>query len=287
MTMTDQRPLAILLADRAVIEVAGPDAASFLQGLVTNDVERLESGQARYAALLTPQGKLIADFFVLRTEDGFLIDVHESLAESLIKRLSLYRLRAKATVQPAANGVRVAAVIGAIPPGFVADPRLEALGGRFIGRVAELETATEGMARGTLDDYRAHRMALGVPETPAEMIPEQDFAHEIGIPELNGVDYKKGCFVGQEIVARVRHRATVRKRLLPVTGEFHAVPAPLDLEGKEIGTLRAYTGRRGFAEVKVEPFLDAERAGRPITIADRIVTVRWPAYLPRPEEPQT
>lgn len=230
-------PLLARLASRAVIAVSGPDWRSFLQGLLTQDVETLAVGELRFAGLLTPQGKLLYDLFVAGTEDGALLDVATAHRDAILARLTMYRLRAKADL--AASDRPVIAVFGgeASGPGLYADPRLPALGAR-----AYHDRATNADE----DAYEAHRLALGVPG-PADWGSEANYPIEANFDLLAGIDFKKGCFVGQETTSRMKRRGTIKNRMLPIT--FEGAPPAF---GSEVlaGDLRAgevLGGREGRA----------------------------------------
>ncbi|MCI3131326.1 YgfZ/GcvT domain-containing protein [Phenylobacterium aquaticum] len=228
-----------LLPGRALIALSGEDWRSFLQGLITQDVETLAPGEARFAALLTPQGKLMYDLFMVGRPDGAWLEVEADRREALIQRLAMYRLRAK--VQIAADDAPVSALWGGEAPsdgGWVADPRLPALGHRGYGAAAPV-TAEEA-------DYDAHRLDLGVPG-PADWGFEETYPIEANFDLLGGIDFKKGCFIGQETTSRMKRRGQIKTRMLPISFEGEG-PAP----GAEIlaGTLRAgevLSGRDGRA----------------------------------------
>ncbi len=253
------------LASRALITVSGPDWRSFLQGLLTQDVETLAPGELRFAALLTPQGKLLYDLFVAGTEDGALLDVAAAHRAAILTRLTLYRLRAKAELL--ASDTPVFAVFGAgqIPEAYV-DPRLPALGARVYGGLD---------ANADEDAYEAHRLALGVPG-PADWGSEATYPIEADFDLLAGIDFKKGCFVGQETTSRMKRRGTIKTRMLPITFDG---PAPAF--GTEVlaGSLRAgevLSGRNGraMALLRLDRIEDAA-----LTVDGRPVRVDRPAWL--------
>jgi folate-binding protein YgfZ len=220
------------LPSRALVRVSGPDWRGFLQGLITQDVETLQPGEARLAALLTPQGRLLYDIIVAGLDDGAWLDVAAKVREDLIQRLKLYKLRAKVEVAP--EPAEVAALFGAAAPpadsAWFADPRLPALGWRAYG-----VTAPAGAVAGTEADYDAHRLSLGVPG-PADWGVEKTYPIEADFDLLGGIDFRKGCFVGQETTSRMKRRGQVRSRMLPIV--FDGPPPP---PGAEVlaGTLRA------------------------------------------------
>ena len=240
------------LEDRAVIAVSGPEARAFLQGLITNDIERLAPGKGVYAALLTPQGKILFDFFLAEGDGVILIDCAAVSRDALQKRLSLYRLRAKVTLEARDQLAVVAAWNEALPPNAIAypDPRVTALGQRGFLTQAEIPAGIANAAA-----YQAHRLALGVPEG-ADFGSDKMFALDADLDELNAVDFKKGCYVGQELTARMKHRGTARKRLLAFAGSA-ATGAGVKAGGKDIGEVTfAYDGQ-GFALIRLDRLEEA------------------------------
>ena len=205
-----------LLVNRGLISVSGPDAVSFLDNLLTVSVDGLQTGEARYSALLTPQGKIIVDGLIVASGDGFLIDCPRVLAADFVRRLGFYKVRAKVDVIDRSDDLAVLAVWaddGATVQGVVrfTDPRLAALGDRIIVQSDRLPEPLSLEA-----DYHAHRIALGVPEGGHDFIYGDAFPHEADMDQLKGVDFKKGCFVGQEVVSRMQHRGTARSRCVPL-----------------------------------------------------------------------
>jgi folate-binding protein YgfZ len=274
---------ASILKNRAIIAVNGAEARDFLQGLITNDMEACREGRAIYAALLTPQGKILFEFFVVaHGEDRWLLDCAASGAADLTKRLSLYRLRAKVEIAPQPD-LAVAAVwngdgmIAAKTDGVVfPDPRLSDLGLRIIGTETALAEATRNMTPG---DYEAYRLKLGVPDS-ADLPTDQVFALDAGFEELNGVSFKKGCYVGQEVTARMKHRASARRRFLTaeIMGEIPA-GTPLEAEGRELGTLASGKNGHALALVRLDRLEDAQGKHAPVTAAGRQVILRKPGWL--------
>lgn len=274
---------ASILENRAVIALAGAEARDFLQGLITNDMEACGEGRAIYAALLTPQGKILFDFFVVpHDEKSWLIDCAGSRASDLIKRLSLYRLRAKLDIAGRPDlavaalwngGGMIAAQGDAV---LYPDPRLRELGFRGIGSKTALAEATRNRTPG---DYDAHRLNLGIPDS-ADLPSDQVFALDAGFEELMGVSFKKGCYVGQEVTARMKHRATARKRFLiaEVPGEIES-GTPLEAGGRELGTLASGKDGHALALVRLDRLEDAEEKQTPITAAGRQVILRRPGWL--------
>lgn len=265
---------------RGVIEVAGPEARALLHRLVTNDVEGLSPGETRYAALLTPQGKILVDFFIVSApdatqEDRFLIDCPAELAADLTRRLTLYKLRAKVSVTDRSEGLDATPLLQAPALGdpaliVFADPRHAALGLRAIGphdAVAAL--------RGLADDVTARRIEAGVPEGGVDFLYNDAFPHEANLDRTHGVDFNKGCYVGQEVVSRMQHRGTARKRVLPVWFEGEA-PAPgtgIFAADLPVGTTGSSAGTRGLALVRTDRVSDAVAAGTPLLAAGRPVRI--------------
>src|SRR6204780_398680 len=266
-----------LLDGRGVLEVAGPDRVAFLQGLVSNDVTKVGKDRAVFAALLTAQGKYLHDFFIVALGDALYLDCEAARLADLKKRLSLYKLRSKVTIEDATARFQVAAAwgdgvlarLGLDAPGAAksfsgglayADPRLDALGARFlIPRGQESEIAALGFARADASAYDRHRLALGVPDGSRDLEVEKSILLENGFEELNGVDFSKGCYMGQELTARTKYRALIRKRLLPVTVEG-PLPAPgtaITAAGEEVGELRSGADGMALAMLKLDA-LDAK-----------------------------
>ncbi|PXA84456.1 glycine cleavage system protein T [Caulobacter sp. D4A] len=264
-------PRTAHLSSRAVIAVAGLDWRSFLQGLLTQDVETLAPGELRFAGLLTPQGRLLYDLFVAGLPDGALLDVAAQHRDAIVTRLSMYRLRAK--VEIGASDLAVGAVFSpdgapVVGEGFYADPRLPALGARVYGPTAEPD-ATE-------DDYDAHRLALGVPG-PADWLTDKAYPIEADFDLLAGIDFKKGCFVGQETTSRMKRRGTIKNRMLPI-----AFDGPAPAFGAEVlaGELRAGEVLSG-GEGRAMALLRLDRIeGADLTVDGRPVRVERPDWVP-------
>ncbi|RYF91354.1 MAG: folate-binding protein, partial [Caulobacteraceae bacterium] len=227
MTMSQLR-----LTDRALVKVTGEDWRGFLQGLLTQDIETLADGELRYGALLTPQGRLLADLFLLGTGDGVLLDVAAARREDLIRRLTMYRLRSKVVIAP--DEAAVMAAFGDDPgAAWIVDPRLPALGWRRYG-LAVGDTASRS-------EWDAHRIALAVPDT-ADFGDDATYPIEANLDLLNAIDFKKGCFVGQETTSRMKRRGVVKSRILPLR-----VEGPVLAPGAEVlnGDLRAGVAASG------------------------------------------
>jgi tRNA-modifying protein YgfZ len=251
------------LASRAIIAVSGPDWRGFLQGLLTQDVETVRPGELRFAALLTPQGKLLYDLFVAGAEDGALLDVAAEHRAAILTRLTMYRLRAKVTLE--AVDTPVFAVFGGEAEGY-ADPRLPALGVRiYAPREADADEAA----------YEAWRLSLGVPG-PADWGSEANYPIEADFDLLAGIDFKKGCFVGQETTSRMKRRGVIKNRMLPITFDG---PAPAF--GTEVlaGDLRAGEVLSG-SDGRAMAILRLDRIeGAALTADGRPVRVDRPGWL--------
>lgn len=263
---------AARLEDRAVLAIAGPEARGFLQGLITNDVERLKPGEGVYAALLTPQGKILFDFLLSEGDGAILLDCAAVSRDALARRLSMYRLRAKVTIEPREGHSVVAAWDGTALPGSFADPRLRALGLRGVMATAEVPTHFAGSTA-----YHSHRMALGVPES-IDFGSDRMFALDADLDELHAVDFTKGCYVGQELTARMKHRATSRKRLVPFDA---ATPveagATVRAGDKDIGEVTAMHDGRGFALVRLDRLDEAGDA--PVSAGSSPLGLIKPSWL--------
>ena len=268
----DAAPHFTTLPSRALVRVAGPDWRDFLQGLLTQDVATLAPHALRFGALLTPQGKLLFDLFILGTGEGVMLDVAADRRDALVQRLTLYRLRAK--VEIAADPTLVLAAWGTTPPegaDWAVDPRLPALGWRGYGAAAPEGAIDAGEAA-----YDARRLALGVPDPARDAPAETTYPIEANFDLLDGIDFKKGCFVGQETTSRMKRRGAIKTRMLPLS-----VDGPAPAFGAEVlaGTLRAGEVRTG-ADGTVMALLRLDRiAGADLTVDGRPATVDWPAYL--------
>lgn len=224
---------------RRILRLTGSDTDPFLQGLITNDIARLDQGLV-YAALLTPQGKYIADFFLLRDGDGILLDVAEPLADDLIRRLTMYKLRADVAI--AATDLNLQRGTGPTPQGAFADPRHEDMGWRAYSSAPTQDDSS---------DWDAIRVAHCIPETGIELSADS-FILEAGFETLNGVDFRKGCYVGQEVTARMKHKTDLRKGLRRVQIDGTApVGTEITADGKPAGTLFTQSGDHAIAYLRL------------------------------------
>lgn len=259
-----------VLSDRAVISVSGPEAQTFLQGLITNDITKLARETPLYTALLTPQGKILFDFLLYEGDGGILLDCARVTAEALQKRLSMYRLRAK--VEIASRGdLAVIAFWNGDAEGDWRDPRLGTLGRRSV--------VIDYVDEPSLDAYTAHRLDLGVPES-RDFGQDEIFALDADLEELHGVSFDKGCYVGQELTARMKHRGTARKKLLPIEATTGGLPVPgarVSANGSDLGAITSIYRNRGFALIRLDRL--AEAKGAPPEADGIPVTVKKPSWL--------
>jgi folate-binding protein YgfZ len=284
------------LPDRGVVKVAGEDARNFLNGLVTTDVDRLKPGLGRFGALLTPQGKIIVDFLITEVPaghgGGFLIDCPKALADNLATKLKFYKLRAKVTVENLDLGVLAAwdGQPAAQPDLAFADPRQEGLGYRILIPEDLKQKLSDLIGAELVDatEYEAHRIALGVPRGGLDFSYNDAFPHETNMDRLAGVDFDKGCYVGQEVVSRMQHRGTARTRSVKVLLDDFSPEAGVSVMAgdKPVGTMGSSAQGKGIALVRIDRVAEALDAGQPLTagglalkLADPDV-VRIPAKQP-------
>jgi len=273
---------AALLPDRSVLEIGGEDRKSFLQGLVTNDVESLAESEARFAALLSPQGKILFDFFIVPHGDSFLIDCPSTVSADLAKRLALYRLRAKVTIADASDRWRAGAAWGGAAGwvqanGAVAypDPRLPALGFRALFQGSNELRLSAGPS-----DYDAMRIALAIPEGGKDYAYCDAFPHEACFDLLHGVNFRKGCYVGQEVVSRMQHRGTARTRVLAVSAKQPLPQGGADIlaDGFAVGRLGSVAGQQGIALARVDRVKEALAKGQSFTAGGAPVALSVPVW---------
>lgn len=295
----DQK-IYVRLERRGLLSVSGADRRTFLQGLISNDINKVDATRAIYSSFLTAQGRFLHDFFVVELGDAFLLDCEGERLDDLRRRLSLYRLRSKVTLAPVSDAMAVYALFG--PGAFIAlglpesigsavpfadgvalvDPRLVGLGARAILPVDKAEAAIKqaGFAVGTFADYDRLRLSLGVPDGSRDLPIEKALLLENGFDELNGVDWKKGCYVGQELTARMKYRLLAKKRLTPVRidGTVPQPGTPVLLEGQEAGEMRSAQDGLGLALLRLEMVEQAEREGQPLVAGESRITPVKPAW---------
>ncbi len=284
---------AALLPDRGVVKVSGDDARRFLNGLATNDIGKVTPSSPRFAALLTPQGKIIVDFIVAEAPaadgGGFFLDCPAALATALVDKLNFYKLRAKVIVENLSEVLGVMAVwdgkedteYGLCYP----DPRLPALGMRVMLPLHLAAEAAEDLGAKLVEPeaYEAHRIALGVPRGGTDFTYGDTFPHEADMDQLAGVDFDKGCYVGQEVVSRVEHRSNARTRIVPITYELTPMSGLSVMAGeKEIGTLFSAMKGHGLAMLRLDRLAEALAAGTPLTCGNlpiRVVKPDWAKFV--------
>ena len=283
---------AALLPDRGVVKVAGEDARKFLNGLLTTDIAKVTPERAAFAALLTPQGKIMVDMIVAEAAaddgGGFFLDCPRALGKTLVDRLNFYKLRAKVTAEDLSAVLGVMAIwdgAGETEYGLCyADPRLSALGMRCMlpPHVAAEAAGDLGAALVEASEYEAHRITLGAPRGGVDFNYNDTFPHEADMDQLNGIDFEKGCYVGQEVVSRVEHRATARKRVVPVTFEDFAAEAgvPVLAGDIQIGVMGSSVrgSGRGLAMLRLDRAAEALAAGTPVTSGGLALAPRKPDW---------
>lgn len=307
--MTEQDAVFAVLDSRGVVALGGEDRSAFLQGLVTNDLRRLAANRVLYSLLLTAQGKFLHDFILIDGGDAILAETEGERADELIRRLKPYKLRSKVTFTNAGAGHRAIALFGpaalerlglAAEPGTArpfaggtvfTDPRLPDLGARAVVPADggwEAAVAEAGFTAADADAYDALRLSLGVPDGSRDMPVERTIPLEANMDALNAIAWDKGCYMGQELTARTRYRALIKKRLFPVTvdGALPASGTPLSLDGQDAGEMRGGAGTLAIALVRLEAMARVEAGGAVLTAGDSTVRPRRPQWLPTPSPEQ-
>jgi folate-binding protein YgfZ len=281
---------AALLPDRGVVKVAGDDARSFLNGLLTADISQVTPASPRFAALLTPQGKIVVDCIVVeapaRDGGGFFLDCPNTHTEELVRKLNFYKLRAKVIVEDLSGILSVLAVWddndGATYGLTYADPRLPALGRRImlLPHLTEQAAAQLGAVLTAAAAYEAHRIALGVPRGGLDFAYGDAFPHETDMDQLGGVDFDKGCYVGQEVVSRIEHRGTARNRIVQVAIEGAAPNPglPVMAGDRQVGMTGSSAGQRGIAMLRLDRLGEAAAAGVPLVAGAATLRPRKPDW---------
>jgi folate-binding protein YgfZ len=268
---------AAILPSRSLIRLTGKDAQDFLQGLITTDIDGLPEGEARPGALLTPQGKILFDFLVWRDGDGFVIETESAQRDALMRRLTMYKLRAAVDIAAGPeNGVTV----------FWGDDVDKASGAGAVKDAAfakagiALTRAPGKQADGPEEAYHALRIEAGVPMSGHDYALQDAFPHDVLLDQTNGLSFRKGCYVGQEVVSRMQHRGTARRRVAIVSGEA-ALPASgteIIAGGKPVGTLGSVSGNKGLAIVRIDRVGDALAHGVPLSVGEVTVSLALPAW---------
>src|SRR5579883_2110783 len=282
---------AAFLPDRGVVKVSGNDARNFLNGLITTDVGRLQAGVGQFGALLTPQGKIIVDFLITEAPseegDDFLIDCPKALAQNLADKLGFYRLRAKVRIENLSDKIGVLAAWDgeAVLKSDITftDPRNAKLGIRILV-AADLAQKTANLIGAEIVEssaYEAHRIGLGVPRGGLDFTYGDAFPHETNMDRLSGVDFDKGCYVGQEVVSRMQHRGTARTRTVRVALEGPApeVGSAILAGGKPVGTMGSAADHHGLALIRIDRVADALEAGTPLIAGGLVIRIVEPDEL--------
>jgi folate-binding protein YgfZ len=257
------------LTYRTLFRISGADRRAFLQGIVSNDLQRVGHSQAIYAALLTPQGKFLHDMIISEEGEALFIECESARADDLIKRLQLYKLRSKVTFEALSDQFNVWALWkGAFPPQSFLDPRLSELGARLY---LKKDQKPEQVSIVEWGDYDRYRLSLGITEGSKDMEIEKTTLVEGNFDFLGGIDWKKGCYIGQELTARMHYRALVKKRLFPVHIEGPTPPYGDDLEG--VGEMRSSSDNHGMALLRIDAVLQALDQKSPLTYGE---TKLWP-----------
>ena len=296
-------PSYALLVSRGVLAVTGDDRVAFLQGLTSNDIGRVAPGSAVFSALLTPQGKYLHDFFIAAQGDTLLLDCEADRRDDLMRRLKLYRLRSKVELRDATDDFAVAVVTGDNAPalfglsedqpgqatsfaGGIAyiDPRLAGLGVRAMLPSADAEHALRnaGATAGDADSCDRHRLALGVPDGSRDLIVEKSTLLESNYDALNAISWDKGCYLGQELTARMKYRGLVKKRLMPVTIDGPLPPSgtPITLDGRVVGEMRSGKDDLGIALLRHDAVARMDEPGAGALTADgATIAVRDTAWM--------
>ncbi|MDP7546889.1 MAG: folate-binding protein [Alphaproteobacteria bacterium] len=289
-----------LLPGRGVLRLSGADVLPFLQALITRDLDSLTPARAVYGALLTPQGKYLFDFFLARRGDVLLLEGEAARLEALAKRLNMYRLRADVKIEDvraewevlAAFGAGTEAALGLTGGAGAAmaygdgvaflDPRLPEAGARIIAPTGQAGAmlAAAGCKPVAAADYDYFRLCLGLPDSGRDLVVDKSLMLESNLERLHGVDFDKGCFVGQELTARTKYRALVRKRLLPVRidGPLPDPGTPLLAGEREVAVMRSGQGDRGLALVRVDRMAEAGGLGRNLTAGAATLTLEMPDW---------
>jgi len=290
----------VVLTHRRILHVAGADSRHFLQGLISQDITLVNDTHSIWAAMLTAQGKYLFDFFVMAYGEDLLLDCDDSQAEALRKTLTLYKLRADVKIEDWGSSHHVVAALGDLSPlslplhagrtqhfhgGEIiamVDPRSEEMAARIIAPAGEAETwvLQRGYAQASIDDYETHRITLGIPRAGIDNVPQKTLLLENGFEELHGVSFEKGCYVGQEVTARTKHRANLQKRLYIVQADEPLPPtgAEILLGERVVGDLRSSHGTMGLAVLRNEAVEKAANGEGTLTINGVAVRAESPSW---------
>ncbi len=282
---------AAFLPDRGVVKISGEDARNFLNGVVTTDVTQLRPGAGKFGALLTPQGKIVVDFLVTEAPaghgGGFLFDCPRPLAQALSEKLRFYKLRAKVAVEDLSDHLGVLAAwdgdLATKPDLAFADPRDPALGWRILVPQEMVQKTADLIAADLVDsaEYEAKRIGCGIPRGGQDFIYGDAFPHETNMDRLRGIDFEKGCYIGQEVVSRMQHRGTARTRTVRIAldGPSPEMGATILAGEKPVGTMGSTAGQNGLALIRTDRVTDALEAGLPLTAGGLSVRLADPEAL--------
>ena len=271
-----------ILPSRSLIRLSGEEVIDFLQGLITHDARKLVAGQVLYAALLTPQGRFLHDFILFPWQGCIWLDTDAGRAPDLLARLKLYKLRSKVNIETSDFWAAAAwgenAHVASESIHIITDPRLPQLGYRIIGEKTAVEHYCAHMKSG---DYDAHRLALGVPDGARDMVIDKSLLLECGFEALHGVDFNKGCYVGQEVTARSKFRGQVRKQFYVVNGKDILPQSGMEIRAgeKPIGAMRSSSGTRGLAIIHVDDYESAVANSATITAGDIVISLSQPIWM--------
>ncbi len=301
MNYQNSPPRYVILNDRGLLAIEGAEARTFLQGVISNDIEKATAQQAIYAALLTAQGKYLHDFFIAELNGVLLVDCEDARRDDLFRRLSMYKLRAQATISDQSGEYVAVALFGdgieeicelSEQPGMAkpfhhgvayVDPRHSGMGIRAILPREDAEQIMQGLniTEGSKEDYDNLRLQLGLPDGSCDMIIEKSILLENGFDELHGVDWNKGCYIGQELTARTKHRGLIKKRLVPVViqGPPPAPGTTIQWDGKEVGEMRSSIDGFGLALIRLEYLDKTTEADTTFSAGDASVTPQKPDWV--------
>lgn len=278
-------PFCVALQNRSVIAVTGQDAQDFLQGQITNDIRDLETKPALFTAMLTPQGRFLYDLFIFKKGDGFYLTIDAARREAFLKRLKLYTLRADVVFTPDADLCLVAAnspdPFNGSSEVFARDPRLEAMG--YVGIMGCEDVPMAARTMDVFAAYETERYRLGVPDGVVDLIVDKTIILEANFDELNGIAWEKGCYMGQELMARAKHAGVIRKRYLPfMADQVLEVGQEVRTDsGEKAGRVVSVYGRQGFVLLRQTGLLDATNLKPSIAGEDNIaLRIIYPSYLP-------
>ncbi len=281
------KPKVTLLPDRTVLRIYGSDAEAFLQNIITNHIDSSDKGV--FSALLSPQGKVIFDFFVFHEKHGFLIDIALHHKDDFIKKLTFYKLRAEVSIEDLSDRYDVIAIFGDVihPPShddiisFI-DPRFSDMGYRCLMKKDDETSLMDDNAieKVSFEEYTAHRVFFGIPEGGQDYHYGNNFPHDACFDLLNGIHFQKGCYVGQEVVSRMQHRGTARKRIVILEAETKLPETGDDIfaDDQKIGQLGTVSGQRGLGLVRLDRLEEAHKTGKKIHISGVTVFVIFPSW---------